>query len=184
MDQYLNNKIQLTIISGPIKSGKSKWAEVLLSGQNDVTYFATSEIYPSDKSWQERINLHRARRPKSWKLIETCKDLYRRLPMIHASKYVLIDSLGGFITHGLQLDSSEWNQISEFFISQVLSHKGSILIVIEEVGWSLIPPSASGHLFIERLGELSLKLQKFSSQSWLVVQGHAIDLKTSGKSVL
>ena len=92
MDQYLNTSIKLTLVSGPIRSGKSKWAETLLNGETDVTYFATSDIYPTDVSWQQRINLHKDRRPKSWKLIETCNDIYTQLPKIHRTQYVLIDS--------------------------------------------------------------------------------------------
>ncbi len=177
---YDNNNVSLTLVSGPINSGKSRWAEALYKDKIDLTYFATSNRYPDDSIWLQKIQIHRNRRPREWNTIETCNNLIVDLPTIHKTKYVLIDSLGGFVTYGLSKSDNEWNQLSNFFTTEILNHSGEICIVIEEVGWSLLPHTSSGLLFSERLTMLSQSLYKYSTQSWLVLNGRAIDIQTYG----
>ena len=60
----------LIVVSGPSRGGKSRWAEHLLSSQETVTYIATSTHRMNDPSWDERMRLHRERRPPHWQLRE------------------------------------------------------------------------------------------------------------------
>ena len=73
-DKDSRSSIQLShiiFITGGTKSGKSEFAEYLAKVEKNLSYVALSEINPEDKKWQKKINLHRKRRPKNWKLIET-----------------------------------------------------------------------------------------------------------------
>ena len=54
------------------------------------------------------------------------------------------------------------------------------VVVIEETGWGVVPPTAIGGLFRDRLGSLAQALEKHSQRSWLVVQGRALDLHALG----
>ena len=72
-DILLNNG--LTLITGPTMSGKSEWAEYLISDKKDVTYIATSISKPDDPEWLERLSIHQKRRPKYWQTIESNGDL-------------------------------------------------------------------------------------------------------------
>ena len=56
----------IILVSGGIKSGKSEFAEYLVSKEKNVTYIALSENRPEDKLWKEKIKIHQLRRPKSW----------------------------------------------------------------------------------------------------------------------
>ena len=95
----------IILVSGGIKSGKSEFAEYLVSKEKNVTYIALSENRPEDKLWKERIKIHQLRRPKSWKLIET-ENL---IPIIKVDKGILlIDSLGGFVVNSLKIKEDEW----------------------------------------------------------------------------
>jgi len=60
---YLSN---IVFITGGTKSGKSEFAEHLAKGSENLSYIALSENNSKDKEWQEKINLHRKRRPKDW----------------------------------------------------------------------------------------------------------------------
>ena len=61
----------IVFITGGTKSGKSEFAEHLAKEAKNLSYVALSENNMEDKEWQEKIKLHRKRRPKDWKLIET-----------------------------------------------------------------------------------------------------------------
>ena len=53
----------LVLVTGPSRSGKSRWAEHLVQRDPWVTYVATLPSRPDDPSWQERIARHRRRGP-------------------------------------------------------------------------------------------------------------------------
>ena len=59
----------IVFITGGTKSGKSEFAEHLAKDVKKLSYVALSENNLDDKEWQDKINLHRKRRPKDWKLI-------------------------------------------------------------------------------------------------------------------
>ena len=57
------------------------------------------------------------------------------------------------------------------------------VLVIEETGWGVVPPTAIGGLFRDRLGALAQRLDRQAVASWLVVQGRALDLHALGVPV-
>ena len=84
----------IIFITGGTKSGKSEFAEHLAKKVKKLSYVALSKNNLEDKEWQEKINLHRKRRPKNWILIETT-DLLNTLRKEDGP--LLIDSIGGFV---------------------------------------------------------------------------------------
>ena len=89
----------IVFITGGTKSGKSEFAEHLAKEVKKLSYFALSENNLDDKEWQDKINLHRKRRPKAWKLIETT-DLLNTLRKEDGP--LLIDSIGGFVMESIE----------------------------------------------------------------------------------
>jgi len=77
----------IVFITGGTKSGKSEFAEYLAKKIKMLSYVALSENNLDDKEWQDKINLHRNRRPKDWKLIETT-DLINTLRKEEGSKKI------------------------------------------------------------------------------------------------
>ena len=91
----------IVFITGGTKSGKSEFAEHLSKKvKKRLSYVALSENNLDDKEWQDKINLHRKRRPKDWKLIETT-DLLNTLR--NEEGPLLIDSIGGFVMKSIGL---------------------------------------------------------------------------------
>ncbi len=177
------SNIPLILVSGPAKSGKSKWAEMLLNQDIDVTYLATSQTYPEDLDWVERINKHKTQRPDYWDLVETASDINRIISDNKRNSAILIDSLGGFVSYHIDSNNDKWLMIKNEFLNTLTHRKTKIVIVIEEVGWGVIPPTQIGCRFRDRAGELSQHLQSISTESWLVLQGIAIDLKKTGSLI-
>ena len=163
----------IIFITGGTKSGKSEYAEHLAKEIKELSYVALSQNDIDDKSWQEKINLHRKRRPKNWVLIETT-DLISTL--IKEDGPLLIDSIGGFVMESIEKEEKEWLTKMYSLISLLKKRKNTTIIVGEQVGWSLVSEYKIGNTYIERIGELQKRITKISKDNWLAVNGRAIKI--------
>ncbi len=167
------NSSHIIFITGGTKSGKSEFAEYLAKNTKKLSYVALSENNAGDKEWQEKINLHRSRRPKNWELIETT-DLLGTL--INQEGPLLIDSIGGFVMESIEKEPIEWLTKMNSLISLLNKRKSRTFIVGEQVGWSLVSEYKIGNTYIERIGELQKRITKISKENWLVINGRAIKI--------
>jgi len=163
----------IIFITGGTKSGKSEFAEHLAKEVKKLSYVALSENNINDKEWQEKINLHKKRRPKDWKLIETT-DLLNTLS--NEDGPLLIDSIGGFVMESLGKEHNEWTTKMHSLISLLIKRKSITFIVGEQVGWSLVSEYKVGNTYIERIGELQKRITKISKDNWLAINGRAIKI--------
>ena len=170
ISDYLSHII---FITGGTKSGKSEYAEHLAKGLKNLSYVALSEKNTDDKEWQDKINLHRKRRPKDWKLIETT-DLLNTLRKEEGP--LLIDSIGGFVMKSIRKEQNEWLTKMNSLISLLVKRKSLTIIVGEQVGWSLVSEYKIGNTYIERIGELQKRITKISKDNWLAINGRAIKI--------
>jgi|TARA_B100000073_G_scaffold107228_1_gene86187 adenosylcobinamide kinase/adenosylcobinamide-phosphate guanylyltransferase len=173
----------LVLVSGPSRGGKSRWAEHLVSQHHPVSYVATSDPRPDDSGWQERLRLHRERRPSTWDVIESGADLSHALSRIPRDHSVLVDALGAFTAWHLDASSMEWAQLEADLIKTLQDRERPVVLVIEETGWGVVPATAIGGRFRDRQGRLAHQLEHIASASWLVVQGRALDLHALGAAV-
>ena len=170
---FCHDLSNIIFISGGTKSGKSEFAEHLAKGINKLSYVALSENNIDDKEWQEKINLHRKRRPKDWELIETT-NLLNTLSKEEGP--LLIDSIGGFVMESIQREHEEWVTKMHSLITLLKKRKSITFIVGEQVGWSLVSEYKIGNIYIERIGELQKKITKISKDNWLAINGRAIKI--------
>ena len=168
-----DNLSHIIFITGGTKSGKSEFAEHLAKETSKLSYVALSENNIDDEEWQEKINLHRKRRPKDWKLIETT-DLLNILRKEDSP--ILIDSIGGFVMESIGKDNKEWSKNMNALISLLKKRKNITFIVGEQVGWSLVSEYKIGNRYIERIGELQKRITKISRDNWLAINGRAIKI--------
>ena len=164
----------IIFITGGTKSGKSEFAEHLAKEEKKLSYVALSINNPNDKEWQEKINLHRKRRPKDWKLIET-SDLSNILSKEEGP--LLIDSIGGFVMESINRENKEWATKMDSLIGLLKKRRSKTFIVGEQVGWSLVSEYKLGNTYIERIGELQKKITKISKDNWLAINGRAIKIE-------
>ncbi len=163
----------IVFITGGTKSGKSEFAEHLAKKVKKISYVALSDNNKDDKEWQDKINLHRIRTPKDWKLIETT-DLLNTL--MKEEGPLLIDSIGGFVMNSIGKEQNEWSTKMNSLISLLMKRKCITIIVGEQVGWSLVSEYKIGNIYIERIGELQKRITKISKYNWLAINGRAIKI--------
>lgn len=183
---------RLVLVSGPSRGGKSRWAEHLASqSQRPVLYVATGTpvVEGGDPSWGSRVEAHRHRRPATWECLEAGPDLQQaleqRLDAQHpqAGHLVLIDSLGSWLAWHLEEGEPRWQERCRDLLALLQRPGPPVLLVVEETGWGVVPPTAIGGLFRDRLGALQQHLMAQASGAWLVVAGRALDLRRLGEAV-
>jgi len=176
----------LQVVLGPARSGKSRWAEQLAAAScRDVVYIATGPELPHDQAWQQRLRLHRQRRPRHWSLLEVPEpeQLCGALARLGPGQLALIDSLGSWVAAALDLDDARWRCLCERLLHTLAALPVDLVVVSEQTGWGVVPPTASGGLFRDRLGTIERQLVARAHTAWLVVAGYAIDIAAIGHPV-
>jgi adenosylcobinamide kinase/adenosylcobinamide-phosphate guanylyltransferase len=166
------------LVTGGVRSGKSRHAESLLADRPEVTYVAPGPLR-DDADWAARVALHQARRPAHWSTIET-GDLAAALD---TPGPVLVDCLGTWLTRLID-DAGLWDarteDVSAYVEEQVdaaipLLHH-DVVLVTNEVGWGVVPEHRSGRLFRDLLGEANRRFAAASDEVHLVVAGRVLRL--------
>ena len=183
--------MSVIFITGPVRSGKSRFA-VRRAGElgAPVTFVATGARTGEDTEWSARIERHRADRPKEWKTVEVAGShslIRATVNSCEPQSTLLIDSLGTwFADQFSQLpqnaDTTATLEVlldfGRYFVETVSSATANVIVVSEETGWSVHPEHASGRLFRDALGFTNQYLARLAQESYLVVCGYAIDLKS------
>lgn len=168
------------LVLGGARSGKSSWAEAQFEGAADVEYVATSETRPDDPEWLERVALHRARRPATWRTTETVD-----LPSVLAADDpapVLVDCLAVWLDRVLMAagawdERAGWRADVDARVDQLIAAlagtRRNVILVSNEVGSGVVPATASGRLYRDELGRLNSRVAAAVGEVWLCTAGVA-----------
>lgn len=190
------------LVLGGAGSGKSGRAELLLAAEPRVRYLATGRPPdPTDPEWSAAVRAHRDRRPAWWTTVEAGDpELPARVLRgdladgdAHPGRgtadggppCVLWDSVGTWLTAvldrvGAWEDRHGWSDHLARFTDELLDAwecgTAPVVAVAEEVGWGVVPATASGRLFRRELGRLNQRLARGADTVELVVAGRVLDL--------
>ena len=165
----------ITLILGGTRSGKSELAERIAGSYGlPVTYTAPSVVNPCDDEHAARIAAHQARRPGEWDTVEcaTPADLPSLLRRING--VALVDSLGSWVAGFPDLRSSPHDEARLFLALQTRTEP--TVVVSDEVGLSVHPPTAAGRRFADILGNLNQRVAAVADRVFLVMAGRAMEL--------
>jgi adenosylcobinamide kinase/adenosylcobinamide-phosphate guanylyltransferase len=115
--------------------------------------------------------------------LEVDSALAGALDFLSPPGFALVDSLGTWVAAGLELDASAWQQRCTTLVHSLSRCKVPVLLVSEQTGWGVVPATAIGGLFRDRLGALEQQLAPLSVAIWLVVAGRALNLSNLGLAV-
>lgn len=173
------------LVTGGVRSGKSRHAEELLQGHDSVTYVAPgpSPDVEQDPDWAARIEAHRSRRPAHWTTVEGI-DLAGAVR--GSSGAVLVDCLGTWVT-GVIDAAGAWEATQDEAyallrrdmdeVTQAVSrHSGPVVLVTNEVGLGVVPAHRSGRLFRDLLGVANQEVARVCDEVHLVVAGRVLVL--------
>lgn len=176
------------LVLGGARSGKSQYAERLLATAMSVTYVACgARPDDHDPEWDDRVRLHRQRRPTNWRTLET-QDLGAVLQPDPAP--ALIDCLSTWLATAMD-DCGIWSDapaadtawadapaadtvLAARVDSVVAAWSASsrhVVAVSNEVGSGVVPATASGRRYRDELGALNARIAAASDEVWFVVAG-------------
>jgi adenosylcobinamide kinase / adenosylcobinamide-phosphate guanylyltransferase len=173
---------QLIFLLGGARSGKSAYAEhwARQHGQQ-VLFVATAQAF--DAEMTERINRHKASRPAHWTTLEaplTTGRAIRYACAEHPYDTIVVDCLTLLATNALlQLpESATQAESDDVILAEVdglletyYRSSATWLIVSNEVGMGIVPPSKLGRLFQDSLGRANQKLAQAADVVNLLVAG-------------
>ncbi|MEI2577255.1 bifunctional adenosylcobinamide kinase/adenosylcobinamide-phosphate guanylyltransferase [Scytonema sp. PRP1] len=172
---------KVILVTGPARSGKSEWAEILaIKSQLAVIYVATAVENSDDQEWQQRIQQHKERRPQDWMTLEVPYELSAVLAEAKPNICHLVDSLGTWVANFLEQDELTWQNIVQEFLETVQLVAADMIFVAEETGWGVVPAYPTGRTFRDRLGSLVRQLGGISQEVYLVTGGHVLNLSVLG----
>jgi adenosyl cobinamide kinase/adenosyl cobinamide phosphate guanylyltransferase len=169
---------ELTFLTGPVRSGKSRRAvEQAKRWGSDTVFVATYRADAHDAEMSERVRRHRAERP-AWRTLEAPPD-------VSAGLAALAPPPSGMILDCLTLwasarfaDSDE--AIAAAWSAQLSAFKAAswpCVIVSNELGWSLVPTEPQARRFRDLAGTLAQLTAAAADDAWLMIAGCPLRLK-------
>ncbi len=175
----------LVVLTGPVRGGKSA-AATELAAQRGAPVAVVVAGDEADDEMSRRIRRHRTERPVGFRTLEA-RDAVSWLDDVRPAEVVLIDCLGALVTCALApLDvwgasvSGQAEKAAEKavdgLVAAIRDRDGDTIVVTNEVGWGVVPVSASGRLFRDLLGRATRQLVDAADAAYLVVAGRCVDL--------
>lgn len=177
----------IILVTGGARSGKSTFAESLYEDKKDVVYIATSKIW--DKEMEERVKLHQRSRPSYWRTYEANYSLVNALG---EEKNYLLDCIT-VLTSNIMFDMSKEEEYIDYQLQtqvedkiyqelhsliKAIEEKGyNLVLVTNEVGYSLVPDNHIGRVFRDIQGRINQRIAALSQQVYLVCCGIPVKIK-------
>ena len=154
----------LGLVIGGARSGKSRFAEglVLRSGL-PRWYLATAQAW--DTEMAVRIGAHQQDRGPDWHTVEEPLAVAAALRAVPAGGVVLLDCATLWLSNHL-LAGHDLNAEAEGLLTALTTCASPVVVVSNEVGWSIVPDNALGRQFRDAQGRLN---QQIAAEAGLVV---------------
>jgi len=155
---------KLTLVLGGAGSGKSLWAETLVSQAcTDRIYLATARVW--DSEMREKVDKHRTQRGDGWTTIEAPMDVAKALSEAKPDQAILLDCATMWLSNHL-LEESDLEAETARFLAALATCPAPVVVVSNEVGMSVVPENALARRFRDAQGQLN---QDIAAQAGLVV---------------
>jgi adenosyl cobinamide kinase/adenosyl cobinamide phosphate guanylyltransferase len=161
----------ITLVLGGVRSGKSDVAARLAAAHGaPLTVIATARCSHDDPDFAARIKRHRQRRPSEWRTLEEPHDLAGALSTVTGT--VLVDGLGTWIAN-----APDFAADVEGLCAALQGRNAATIVVSDEVGLSVHPPTEAGRHFADALGECNQAVARVADRVILVVAGRTLEIE-------
>lgn len=164
----------ITLITGGIRSGKSRQAIELAEKRSSVRSFvATAE--PFDEEMRSRITRHQAQRAGRFITFEEPLYLDRAIVQASAvSEIVVVDCLTVWLNNLFFYYAGYPQRIRdvvELFLATLRQRLAGIILVTNETGLGIISEDPLARKFADQLGELNQQIAALSDEVIFMVSG-------------
>jgi adenosylcobinamide kinase / adenosylcobinamide-phosphate guanylyltransferase len=176
------------LVVGGARSGKSRLAQELAQGAaaelgGGVTFVATATAGDSDMA--TRIARHQADRPGHWGLVEAPIDLADAVAGTAPDETLVIDCLTLWVANLVFAEHTDAGiEGAAGTLARLVSVRRSPTIVVSnEVGMGVHPPSELGRRYQDLLGRVNQITAAAAGRTLLVVAGRALELQSPAQLV-
>lgn len=155
---------QISLVIGGARSGKSRYAETLVTGTG-LTRIYVATAQGRDEEMRARIARHKVDRGDGWTTIEAPLDVPAALTTATAQDVVLLDCATLWLTNHL-LAGDDLDYETDGLLAALASCAAPVVVVSNEVGWSIVPDNALARQFCDAQGRLN---QRLAAQAVTVV---------------
>ena len=187
--------MSLFLLTGPVRSGKSKLAQRLAEA-NATQFVAAVAGRPDDPEMARRIERHKRDRGEGWTTLELTPERLAGpggpaawLAEVPRDHVLVLDCLGTLVTalmdglggagHGDLADPEAESRLQvavDGFVEAILARPGLAIVVSNEVGWGVVPAHPAGRLFRDVMGRANRSLASRADVALLVVSGRVLSL--------
>lgn len=171
---------RLTLVLGGARSGKSTYAQNWAADTGQpVLFVATAQAF--DDEMRSRIAQHKAERPPGWRTLEQPLDVGAALHSDPPSEgVVVVDCLTLLISNVLLALPDDASQAAvnraaraeaDALIAAQRSGDAQWLVVSNEVGMGVVPPSRLGRYYRDALGIANQCIARAADEVVLLVAG-------------
>ncbi|MEJ2044801.1 MAG: bifunctional adenosylcobinamide kinase/adenosylcobinamide-phosphate guanylyltransferase [Reinekea sp.] len=158
----------LILVTGGVKSGKSRFAANCLEGFTDKPLIiATARRL--DSEFSARIDRHIQSRPEHWSSIEAPLDLPEQLVM--NQQPLLVDCIGVWLTNILVEQPDQLEERVAALLSALEQRSASTVLVSNEVGLGVIGTDSLTRQYIDQLGLLNQAIAERASHVVISICG-------------
>jgi adenosylcobinamide kinase/adenosylcobinamide-phosphate guanylyltransferase len=166
------------LVLGGARSGKSTFAERLARECGEpVLYVATATA--SDDEMAARIAEHRRRRPASWRTLESPDALAEPIASaLGDARTMLVEDLTLLLSNLMleaSADEAQAAAMAEMDALQALT--AHLIVVSNEVGMGVVPPTPLGRAFRDSLGRLNQHAASQLHEVYMLFAGLPLRLK-------
>lgn len=177
---------RLIFLLGGARSGKSRYAETWAREQGgNVLFVATAQAF--DDEMRERIARHRQERPAGWTTVEAPRQTGAAIQAALAGHdTVLVDCitlLASNVLLALPEDVAQ-DAVNRAVLAEIdallavqAASAATWLVVSNEVGMGVVPPTRLGRFYRDALGYANQRLAQAADEVLLLVAGLAWRLK-------
>jgi adenosylcobinamide kinase/adenosylcobinamide-phosphate guanylyltransferase len=172
------SRVRTVLVLGGARAGKSAFAVARATELGErVAFVATAE--PGDAEMAARIARHRAVRPPGWTTIEAPLALGEALAALEGkADVVLVDCLNVWVANLLGGAPELGDEPLLARAAPLLARRPfHLLLVSNEVGWSVHPETPLGRRFRDALGLVNQTVARAADEVILLVAGCPLWLK-------
>ncbi|MHB8481657.1 MAG: bifunctional adenosylcobinamide kinase/adenosylcobinamide-phosphate guanylyltransferase [Nitrospiria bacterium] len=167
------------LVLGGARSGKSRFAsEQAEKLPGKKVFMATCQ--PFDPEMKDRIALHRQRRDASWETVEEFFNLADRIKEMEKTySVILVDCLTLWLSNWVLKEEQDTKIREEIgrLLEAVQERRTPIILVTNETGMGIVPPTLLGRRFRDLQGELNQVVAGVVNRIYLMVAGIPLKIK-------
>lgn len=169
---------RITVLLGGARAGKTSFAERLAAtAGGPVTYLATSPRIDGDLDLEARIARHRADRPDAWSTVEEEIDVAGAIRAI-GDGVIVFDCVTTWVGNLMHRGDEEAAVLArtDDAVDAALHRNGPTIVVTNEVGLGVVPPTPLGRTYRDVLGRANQRWVGAADRALLIVAGRALTL--------